>query len=258
MDMQGLPHSVEEPIRDYDTPTLSWRPPPAKGEDLGEGGDKGGIGKLSKADQAFWEEHAYNRAELDFITNLLLKEAFPNEPAPPSDDPAAVRKACEAAFSDAVKMPAEGEWAPDPDWKKGVFWGPDPPLDEDGNKMDLAAEIAACEAQLRAWRIKPGPDGFGLAPFEEQGEAIAVALREANGGVDPPPLPDDWQEAPTKMEWRALAKTYAQRRRRGEPPEDLNVIAAALRHSGVAAARKVVDDVEKQLAAAAAAATGAA
>ena len=72
-----------------------------------------------------------------------------------------------------------------------------------------------------------------------------MALAEANGGTAPPPLPEDWQDVPSKAEWKSLAKTYAQRRRAGESAEDLAVLAAALRASGYKAVTRVVEDVDR-------------
>ena len=50
---------------------------------------------------------------------------------------------------------------------------------------------------------------------------------------------------PTKAEWKALAKMYAQRRRAGESAEELAVLAEGLLASGCKAVRMVVEDVER-------------
>ena len=54
-------------------------------------------------------------------------------------------------------------------------------------------------------------------------------------------LPADWQEAPTKGEWKSLAKLYGQRRLAGESAEALGVLAEGLAASGSKAARKVLE-----------------
>ena len=63
------------------------------------------------------------------------------------------------------------------------------------------------------------------------------------------PLPADWQDEPTKLEWRSLAKTYAQRRRAGESKEQNGILLAALEMAGdkYKAVRKILEEVHGEL-----------
>ena len=62
------------------------------------------------------------------------------------------------------------------------------------------------------------------------------------------PLPPDWQETPTKLEWKSLAKLYVQRRRKGETKKELKVLGEALRSCGIKAAWQMMMDVNAELA----------
>ena len=211
-DMQGLP-GPEIAVRDYGSvPPMQWKAPTARGE-----GD--GIGVLSAADRAFWEANAYSTEELQAMSDWYLTNV-----------------------SDAVGVIEEEQPPPQ---LKDLFAGVSLPGASAG--MDLNAEIEAMQTLLKEAKIIGDPVN-GFAPLSQQTAAIEHALTVANDGEPPPPLPADWQEEPTKAEWKALAKIYAQRRRGGESAEDLAVLGEALKCCGVKAARQLVADVEKEAA----------
>ena len=102
---------------------------------------------------------------------------------------------------------------------------------------DLQQEIDDAIAALHRSRLVTKTRGFGLAPMHEQTAALAKARAGMNVA-----RPVDWQQAPTKAEWKALAKVYVQRRRAGESAEGLVVLEEALRCSGCKAAVRILDD----------------
>ena len=58
--------------------------------------------------------------------------------------------------------------------------------------------------------------------------------------------PGDWQQTPTRGEWKSLAKVYAQRRAEGESAASLAILAEGLASSGSkAAAKKALHEVEE-------------
>ena len=210
LDMCGLPGGEGVAVRDFGSaPPLRWMPPTDK-----EG--SAAVGALSPADKAFWEREAYTAEELSRMSEWLLASAS-NE-----------ADAADAEEVEAVENP---------------FAGVTLPGAPDG--VDLLEEIESSIVAMKAWKLRVDGSGMGLAPLSQQTEAINMALAEANGGTAPPPLPEDWQDVPSKAEWKSLAKTYAQRRRAGESAEDLAVLAAALRASGYKAVTRVVEDVDR-------------
>ena len=139
----------------------------------------------------------------------------------------------------------------------GPFAGVTLPGSRDG--ADLTAEIDEAVAAFAASQLRADAvSGLGLAPLIQQGDAIRLALSAAlgnndhpdGGGSAAPPLglalPSDWQEEPTKAEWKALAKMYKERRAAGESAEALAVLGEGLRASGCKAARMAVEGEEEE------------
>lgn len=235
MDMSGLPEEGGLAVRDFDSaPAPAWLAPLVRRvEGSGSGGgdaaangstDGEALGSLSGADRAFWEASAYTTDELSMMTEWIMSDA--------------------AIDADGTADASGGGPA------AGVV------ADGDGRAAALAAEVATAVAAFRGTRLQCDPNfGLGLAPFLQQHEAIAVATSappsSADGfdGASSAPQPADWQDSPSKVEWKALARLYAQRREAGEGPSSLRVLAEALRASGSRAAWRVVEEAARKAAA---------
>jgi hypothetical protein len=183
-----------------------------------------GAGALSAADAAFLAAEAYSADDVERMASLLLAQGTGAAPASGA----------------GAGLGGNGGFG-------GIGFGgslASVALPGSRGGASLAEELSEAVAALDASGLRADAElGLGLAPLERQRAALAVAL--ADSAMDGSEAAD-WQDSPTKGEWKTLAKLYAQRRKAGESAESLSVLAEGLCASGVKAARLIVEEQEAE------------